>query len=95
MFKMDSWPNTTKLVLELADLAIESANSSTDSNADPLKIGMDLNITQATICSLLSIVDGKFYSGCSRYSHRCTGVVVESSAGLFIIICDTSPPNEA
>ena len=37
MFNMGSQPTITKLVLKSADSVLESANSSTDSNADPKK----------------------------------------------------------
>ena len=38
MFNMGGQPTTTKLVLELANLALESADFIADSNADPLQI---------------------------------------------------------
>ena len=40
MFYMEGWQTTTDLVLELADLALESADSRANSNADLPKISV-------------------------------------------------------
>ena len=40
MFNMESQPTVTELVVELVDSTGESADSTTDSAADPLKIGL-------------------------------------------------------
>ena len=40
MFNTGSWLTITKSVVEAADSGIESANSTADSAANPLKIGL-------------------------------------------------------
>ena len=40
MFNMVSQPTITESMVELADFAVESADSTTDSAADPVKIGL-------------------------------------------------------
>ena len=40
MFDMEIWPTIVKSVVESADSGIESANSTTDSATNPLRIGL-------------------------------------------------------
>ena len=68
MFDRDSRPTITELVVQSADSGIESADCTTDSIADPVKIGLFVRAFSPDRISVLAIM--------------CFLIVMESSISI-------------
>ena len=70
MFNMESWSTITESAVELADSNPESADSTTDSAANPLKIGLWVWALRQQKATVITVQNVYTYHGLHRF-YRC------------------------